>query len=165
VGVRELPAALDGFDGPWWIAGGWAVDLYLGRETREHADLDVVALRRDRAAVERALGERAEPVGERQLRVAGEFDVLFDDADGDEWVFRRDPRVRRPLAEIGLVRDGLPILAPEIVLLFKARSPAAKDEADRALLVPRLEPARREWLGEALRVAYPGHAWLEELAA
>jgi Aminoglycoside-2''-adenylyltransferase len=32
---------------PWWIAGGWAIDLFLGRQTREHEDLDVLILRRD----------------------------------------------------------------------------------------------------------------------
>jgi hypothetical protein len=32
---------------PWWIAGGWAIDLFLNRETRPHADLDVGVLRRD----------------------------------------------------------------------------------------------------------------------
>ena len=29
----------------WWIAGGWALNLYLGRITREHDDIDVVNLR------------------------------------------------------------------------------------------------------------------------
>ena len=23
---------------PWWIAGGWAVDLFLGEQTRDHED-------------------------------------------------------------------------------------------------------------------------------
>ncbi|HEU5381678.1 MAG TPA: hypothetical protein VFV38_40175 [Ktedonobacteraceae bacterium] len=32
---------------PWWIAGGWALDLFLGVQTREHEDLDVLFLRRD----------------------------------------------------------------------------------------------------------------------
>src|SRR4051794_3932232 len=29
----------------WWIAGGWAIDLWLGQQTREHVDLDIVTLR------------------------------------------------------------------------------------------------------------------------
>lgn len=36
---------------PWWIAGGWAIDLFLGRQTREHQDIDVLILRRDHQAV------------------------------------------------------------------------------------------------------------------
>lgn len=30
---------------PWWIAGGWAIDLFLGHQTRPHDDLDVQVLR------------------------------------------------------------------------------------------------------------------------
>ncbi|WP_328291523.1 hypothetical protein OG218_01970 [Kineococcus sp. NBC_00420] len=30
---------------PWWIAGGWAIDLHLGRQTRVHEDIDVLVLR------------------------------------------------------------------------------------------------------------------------
>ena len=32
---------------PWWIAGGWALDLFLGEQTRDHEDIDVQILRRD----------------------------------------------------------------------------------------------------------------------
>lgn len=31
----------------WWVAGGWAIDLWLGRQTREHVDLDLATLRKD----------------------------------------------------------------------------------------------------------------------
>ncbi|UNX54861.1 aminoglycoside nucleotidyltransferase [Georgenia sp. TF02-10] len=33
-----------------WIDGGWGVDALLGRQTREHADLDMVIEDRDEAA-------------------------------------------------------------------------------------------------------------------
>ena len=32
---------------PWFIAGGWAIDLFLGRKTREHADVDFALSRLD----------------------------------------------------------------------------------------------------------------------
>jgi len=31
----------------WWVAGGWALDLYAGTQSRPHGDLDVGILRRD----------------------------------------------------------------------------------------------------------------------
>ncbi len=31
----------------WWIAGGWAIDLFLGKLTRPHFDLDIAVARRD----------------------------------------------------------------------------------------------------------------------
>ncbi len=38
-----------------WVAGGRAVDLVLGRQTREHGDLDLLVLRRDQATVREEL--------------------------------------------------------------------------------------------------------------
>jgi hypothetical protein len=29
----------------WWIAGGWAIDVWLGRQTRDHVDLEIATLR------------------------------------------------------------------------------------------------------------------------
>src|ERR1700687_3803190 len=40
---------------PWWIAGGWALDLYLGTRSRAHADLDIGVFRRDITTVLAAL--------------------------------------------------------------------------------------------------------------
>jgi hypothetical protein len=38
-----------------WVFGGWAVDLWAGRETRDHEDIDVLARRADEAQVDAAL--------------------------------------------------------------------------------------------------------------
>jgi len=40
---------------PWWIAGGWAIDLFVGRTTRSHADVDVRILRCNQRAVQATL--------------------------------------------------------------------------------------------------------------
>ncbi len=44
-------AVMRGAGFPWWIAGGWGVDVALGRRTRPHADLEVSVLRRDQQAI------------------------------------------------------------------------------------------------------------------
>jgi hypothetical protein len=78
------------------------------------------------------------------------------------WVCRRDPSLRRPVADaIEHTRDGIPYLAPEIVLLFKAKHVREKDQADLARALPLLEPERRRWLAAALRTVHPDHAWIE----
>lgn len=61
--------------------------------------------------------------------------------------------------------DGIPYLAPEIVLLFKAKSPKEKDEADFALTLPTLTPERIEWLLEALGIVHSKHRWTARLDA
>jgi hypothetical protein len=45
--VLEATRLLARFRRPWMIAGGWAVDLFLRRVTREHEDIDVAILRAD----------------------------------------------------------------------------------------------------------------------
>jgi hypothetical protein len=92
-------------------------------------------------------------------------DVIRESWDGDSWVYRRDTAVRLPLAEaIERTVDGIPYLVPQIVLLFKAKTPREKDESDFERLLPLLDSARRSWLADALRAAHPGHSWLPLLA-
>lgn len=46
--VRDL---LAGFGAPWFLCGGWAADAWLGRQTREHGDVDIAVLHRDQRAI------------------------------------------------------------------------------------------------------------------
>ncbi|MBA2446024.1 MAG: amino acid transporter [Nocardioidaceae bacterium] len=39
--VVQVLDALDGADVRSWVAGGWGVDALVGRQTREHRDLDL----------------------------------------------------------------------------------------------------------------------------
>ena len=58
--------------------------------------------------------------------------------------------------------DGIPYMAPEIQLLYKAKAPRPQDEADFARTFPYLDQASREFLVQALALIYPGHRWLLE---
>jgi uncharacterized protein (DUF952 family) len=42
---------MTGFVRPWWVAGGWALDLLVGRKTRPHADLEISILASDQEAL------------------------------------------------------------------------------------------------------------------
>ena len=118
---RDAASLLAGIDVPWWIAGGWALEMFRGTVTRPHADLDVGVLRRDISTVlDRLSGwEMFEAKGGRLTRLApgalprvdvyslwgrptaGDLwaiELMLNEADGDMWVYRRDPRIRRPLA-------------------------------------------------------------------
>lgn len=157
-----LADLLRGLDAPWWLAGGWALDAFVGRQTRPHEDIDVSVLRRDQAAVRAHLREWdphvADPPGTLRpwtsdvatahdvwcRRTPGEpwaFQVMLEESDGDDWVYRRDPRVRRPIASLG---DR--VLVPEVQLLYTSSDPRPKDLADRALVLPLLSEEAREWL-------------------
>ncbi|HXH23105.1 MAG TPA: hypothetical protein VNN10_13860 [Dehalococcoidia bacterium] len=49
--VARVAALMRGFGRPWAVAGGWAVDAWLGRETREHGDVDISVFYDDLQAV------------------------------------------------------------------------------------------------------------------
>ena len=36
----RLKKLLQGYKGIWMVAGGWAIDLYLNKETRHHHDIE-----------------------------------------------------------------------------------------------------------------------------
>jgi hypothetical protein len=42
---EEVASVFAGVAAPWWLAGGWAVELAVGRAFRSHADTDVLVLR------------------------------------------------------------------------------------------------------------------------
>jgi hypothetical protein len=79
----------------WWIAGGHATELAAGRPVREHGDIDVLLLRRDQLAVQRALPgwqwQAADPPGRlrpwrpaEQLPV-GVHDIWCRPGPGQPW--------------------------------------------------------------------------------
>jgi hypothetical protein len=91
-------------------------------------------------------------------------DVFREPHDGDTWICRRDEAIRLPYRDIICHNDdGIPYLAPELVLLFKAKHARRKDQADFDAAVPHLSPAQRETLAGLLTRAHPGHPWLEDL--
>ena len=113
----------------------------------------------------------ARPPGSEPLRQpwepgGDELQFFLNDVEHGVWVCRRDSSIRRPLAEVWTrSASGLPIVAPEIQLLYKAKHHLEKDEHDFQVTVPRLSPAQREWLRRSLEIAHPGDPWLAPLAA
>ena len=168
---------------PWAVAAGWAIELHVGGDPRTHEDLEIAIDRSSFPAVQAALPElewfgvgdgRVTPYADaaddlhqtwgldrRENR--WRLDVFREPWDGDTWVCRRDESLRRPVADaIEHTPDGIPYLAPELVLLFKAKHAAReKDHADLARALPLLELRRRRWLADALRRVHPGHDWIE----
>jgi hypothetical protein len=182
---------------PWYVAAGWALDLFRGRQTREHEDLEIAV-----PNTPEAFGQVRGVLRDYMFEVAGPepnvlwpvdspaFDKSFQtwvseegepDADGvpirvykldvfrepqrnGKWVCRRDESITMRYDEI-IRRDaaGIPYLAPQVVLLFKAKHNRAKDNADLAGALPLLAPAERGWLAGMLHRVHPGHEWLAQL--
>lgn len=58
--------------------------------------------------------------------------------------------------------SGLPVIAPETALMYKAANPDEPSaQADFAAVYPLLDDQQRAWLQSALAALYPaGHPWL-----
>ena len=65
--VLEVVAVLEGAGVGVWLDGGWAVDALVRKQTREHADLDVVVDLTGMEAVRHALGAMGFTVSEDEL--------------------------------------------------------------------------------------------------
>jgi hypothetical protein len=182
---EEAARRLTGVEAPWYVAGGWALDLFLGGQRREHEDLEI-GVPRER------FGEFAAALGDVDLFVAGSdglwpltetamathhqtwvreratgkwrLDIFREQSEGDTWICRRDDRIRMPYRD--LIRrssEGIPFARPEVILLFKAKVARPKDEDDLAAVLPHLSEAARQWMIEALEMVHPGHAWMERV--
>ena len=190
--VDEIAALFDGISVPWWIAGGWALHLFVGRTTRAHEDIDVLVLRRDQLAVQMHLrdwslfktkqphpphlapwpeSEFLElPINDVWARSDPEdgpwrFQLMLMEAEGDRWVYRRLPTIGGSIADMGLTSDAdIPYLAPEIQLLYKSATGMEKDTDDLLNVLPVLSQRQLEWLLYCLREQYPsGHPWLAHI--
>ena len=185
---------LSGFPHPWLIAGGWAIDLHLGRVTRPHKDVDIMIFRHDQLDLQRHFTGwylYAAHAGALYPWIEGDYlllpfstiwaykpgnppphtpdvqddlEFLLDDIVGDEWRFRRLPVITRPLSKVMMhTAYGIPYLAPEVALLYKAKGCRAEDEADFGNVVELLDAERADWLARSLNVSLPGHKWLARL--
>ncbi len=181
--LDEVVALLRTTDVPFWIAGGLAIDLFVGRWTRAHEDIDVQIIRGDDRVIATHL-----PGWDLQLAHDGvlspwtpehtrntiwcrdsvdapwSFELVLADVLDDRWIFRRDPRISQPLAEIGLrTESGIPFVRPEIQLLFKSKNPRPRDETDLEVALPLMDTNARRWLRDALAIVDENHLWISRL--
>lgn len=181
----EVAGMLAGFDRPWWVVGGWAIEAATGYR-REHEDTDISLLACDVPAlvaylagdwhvwnnvggVLRPLGGQWQNVDEpgSQLWIRKNasspwvLDVpLTPDRDG-KWSNKRDPDHVADLADVTFTAaDGIRYLNPEIVLSYKATLQRPKDDRDLAATLAALPRPRRAWLRAALLRQDPDHPWL-----
>jgi hypothetical protein len=77
---------LSGAEVRWCVVGGWAIDLFVGRTTRDHEDLEIAVLRDDFARVRRALrAYRLHVVGDGEVRALAEDEEPPEDRH-QNWV-------------------------------------------------------------------------------
>ncbi|MCA7938691.1 nucleotidyltransferase domain-containing protein [Burkholderia cepacia] len=183
----ELAQRLNDMRLPWCVAGGWALDLWHGFQTREHSDLEFTILRENfsrflhafsdlefytahAGVVERLPADQNPPSEVMQFwgfdRAAEcwRIDMMIEPGTNESWAYKRNPSFKRPRAEMVMrTADGIPYLNPSAVLLFKARDRRAKDQQDFERALPKLPLNERAWLKGCLDVLHPGNEWARVL--
>ena len=182
----QVARHLAGVTTPWCVAAGWALDLFHGAQTREHGVVEIAIPAANFPEIrDRFPGYAFDAVGDGRIwedaapevlaathqtwlrdRATGNYlvDVFREPHDGQTWICQRDETIRLPYsAIIHHTPDGIPYLAPELVLLFKAKHARAKDQADFDGTIPHMTPAQRQTLADLLARVHPGHRWLASL--
>ncbi|KGM44975.1 hypothetical protein P9D43_03295 [Neobacillus niacini] len=174
----------------WCLAGGWALDIHLGKKSREHSDIDVIILRDQHQAAFQLLSRewkvlKAEggvllPWNEGEYLAhttdvwvskshnsSWAFQIMLVDTEDENWIYRREKSIKKPVNEL-IVRtyDGIPYLSPEIQLLYKGGSSKirGRDFDDLQTMLPILTSQEKEWLSSSLLQQFPqGHPWVTYL--
>lgn len=213
--VAAANALLQGQEFSYAVCGGFALDLFLGYETRTHGDIDILAFWEDRETIITYMQSKGYIVYEMlgggkvhhitnisvqeklrknifcctedcelvRLYDTEEPDVywldfqhtgltqlnyiefLFNERTEEEFVYVRDERVRRGMANAILETDGVPYLAPELCLLFKSADIEREGyQQDFEFTVGKLSAEQRMWFEKSMELLYPeGHKWREIL--
>lgn len=116
----DVQDRLIGVDARWGIAAGWAIDLFLGEETRAHDDIEITVPAASFPAIAEAVVDlHWDVVGDGRLwpypdaldryrqawlldpdTACYVLDVIREPHDNDTWVYRRNPLIRMPLARL-----------------------------------------------------------------
>ncbi|WP_340540582.1 nucleotidyltransferase domain-containing protein [Nocardioides sp. GXZ039] len=176
-----------GFDRPWWIIGGWSIEVFTG-VPRAHEDMDISILSCDAEAFRLFLGDRWTPWNvddswfrpfdprftdvrpDSQIWVRPDaaspwiLDVPFTPAADGRWTNKRNRSHTEDLDDVTWIApDGLRYARPEVTLMFKAAQTREKDRLDAETTLPLLDDAARRWLRDAVAGFDPDHEWARTL--
>jgi hypothetical protein len=114
----------------WWLGGGWAIDAWLGSQSRDHEDIEICVARQDQSQIYQycATWDFFTPVNNEwaplpagtwleaprfmlqlqrathtQIPEAGmppTFEFLLNEVVGDQWTFSRNPQIQFPLTAV-----------------------------------------------------------------
>ncbi len=171
----ELRDRLIGFERPWWLVGGYAIEAFTG-SAREHEDIDMCIFVED----VQALRAHLEPLYHLWSNNGGTFrffdekhpeplaplsqvwvrehagapwivDCILNPSVDGKWQSKRDQEHVSPLDEVTwLASDSIRYLNPEIALFFKANSARATQQWDWDIAYPMLSAEQRRWLDDAV---------------
>jgi len=168
----RVKAIMNKYGYPWFIAGGWAIDLFLNRETREHEDIEIGIYRKNQMQLYRYFGKQKKyyidntsHIGKKERRVWNkeylrlpihevyveyeglEIEVLLNEKYEDNWIYRLNEKIKLNEEKAILYNEKeIPFLCPEIVLLHKSKHMRDKDIADISNASKKMDESQKKWL-------------------
>jgi hypothetical protein len=145
--ILDVLRALSSVASPMWLSGGVAVDFLVGRWTRPHKDLDLVAFTPHRGRLERELGARG-------------FALAHDEVWTTRWTVAGRPGAD---LEIVFVKPASPQTG---VLVVPAADPTHGRARRFPFIAGYLDPRRyRELDGVRFRTCSAEGEWLNRLVS
>lgn len=170
--VTKVKTIMGKFGFPWFIAGGWAIDLFLNAETRTHDDVEIGIYRKNQMQLYRYFeknrkyyidnrnytGKRVKhewnkeylrlPIHELYIEHDGlEIEILLNEKDDGNWVYRRNIEITLDERKVVLLSPhGIPYLCPEVVSLYKTKAMRSKDIDDITAALAKMSESQKGWL-------------------
>jgi len=186
---HETLGLLSKLECKWWIAGGYAIEYFVGKQYREHEDIDILIQRRDLLKLKSTLSKwqlyASDPPG--KLRFWDQEEILpnhvhdiwgrksssdpwavqfmINDSKEDSFLYKRNHSITFNIEKFThKSKDGLLYLAPELQLLHKAKGLRDKDHLDFDKCLPLLSKESLSWLKEMIIECYGSeHIWLNRI--
>lgn len=91
------------------------------------------------------------------------LEFLFNRRDNDNFIYGRNPDIKRGLSKAIFRSGNIPYLSPEITLLYKSTNTDNADyQHDFDITFNKMDAESKMWLIDSLKVCFPqGHKWLQ----
>lgn len=177
--LKTLRCRLD-----WILAGGYALEQFIGYIYRSHDDIDILLPRScqkdilgcfpiEQIFVAQIPGSLSpfnpnsyyeKPIQDIWIlaedRSAWCLQIMLFDVEFDHWIYKRKESIQLPLSSIYFEKEEMKIIKPEIQLLYKSKSIRSKDQLDFDRIYPVLDNAAKAWLKQSLSACYQDHRWI-----
>lgn len=182
--IEKIKKTFDGLE--WILAGGFALEIFVGKNYRNHADIDILIKREDQKKIFDRIEKSRIFVSQngnlslfdkntfykfpiQDIWILSEnisawcLQIMLYDVEDGFWIYKRDKNIKVEHDFLFWEKDGVKIIKPEIQLLYKSKSIRPKDEEDFQVLKTRLNKNAAEWLNSALEKCYCRHRWISDL--
>ena len=173
----------------WGLAGGYAIEQFVGTPIRDHGDIDVIVYRDQQLELQRWLSDwhlyAADPPGTLRPWKESEYlpygihdiwgyisaqawqlQIMLTEVEGDKWFSRRSRLIGGGREDLIVIYKGVPCIRIEVQLLYKAKNLLPKDDLDFERCLPLMSVEAKQWLSAGLEVLHPeGHPWRQLLSS